>query len=308
MDQLTFMRSFVDVAKSRSFSEAARTRGISRSLVSRHVAELERAVGVRLVNRTARAVKLTSAGARYASFAERVIGEIDSEQAALRGMRDRLEGPLAIIGPKWIGCREIVDAIIAFSCQYPEIHVRFEVGGLSDSAYDVFDKGFDVALLIRQQARERNLALREIADLDFVLCASPIYLRRTGHPAKVTELDAHDCLVNTDYDVWHLQQAGRDVHLRISEPAYSSNTYVTLRKAALAGRGIAQLPLIHVAGHLADGSLERVLPGSEAPSRKLYALHLPGNQSQARVELFLDFIADWLSEESTALIAPARSA
>ena len=85
MDRLTLMRSFVGVTKSRSFSQAARALGISGSLVSRHVAELERDLDVRLVNRTARTVSLTEAGTRYADFATRIIDEIDHEEESLRG-------------------------------------------------------------------------------------------------------------------------------------------------------------------------------------------------------------------------------
>src|SRR5207302_9999824 len=107
MDRLTIMRSFVGVTKSRSFSQAARSLGISGSLVSRHVAELERSLGVRLVNRTARTISLTEAGSRYAEFAARVIDEIDREEAQLRGLRDKAEGTLAIISPKWVGSNDV---------------------------------------------------------------------------------------------------------------------------------------------------------------------------------------------------------
>src|SRR5258708_30212647 len=98
MDRLTLMRSFVGVTKSRSFSQAARTLGISGSLVSRHVAELERDLGIRLVNRTARAVSLTEVGTRYAEFAATIIDEIDREDELLRGERDKPERPLPVIG------------------------------------------------------------------------------------------------------------------------------------------------------------------------------------------------------------------
>src|ERR1700745_2477717 len=114
LDQLTIMRSFVGVTKSRSFSQAARQLGISGSLVSRHVAELERSLGVHLVTRTARPIRLPEAGSRYAEFAARIIDEIDREEAQLRGLRDKPEGQLAVISPKWIGSNDVGDAIVAF--------------------------------------------------------------------------------------------------------------------------------------------------------------------------------------------------
>jgi DNA-binding transcriptional LysR family regulator len=299
MDQLTVMRSFVGVTKSRSFSQAARTLGISGSLVSRHVAELERSLGVHLVNRTARTISLTEAGTRYAEFATRIVEEIDREEAQLRGLRDKPEGSLAVISPKWIGSNDVGDAIVAFAARYPKIHIRFEVGGMSERSYEFLDQGFDVAFHTRH-VRDCNLMLRKIADLKFTLCAAPSYLHRAGQPASPAELSDHDTLVNTNDPIWHLNQDGNELHLKMSEPVYSSNSYVTLRKAAMAGRGVAVLPIRLVGDELADGTLVTVLPECEVPDRPLYALHSPGTQTTARVRLFLDFVSDWFRKQAPA--------
>jgi DNA-binding transcriptional LysR family regulator len=299
MDQLTVMRSFVGVTKSRSFSQAARTLGISGSLVSRHVAELERSLGVHLVNRTARTISLTEAGARYAEFATRIVDEIDREEAQLRGLRDKPEGSLAVISPKWIGSNDVGDAIVAFATRYPKIHIRFEVGGMSERSYEFLDQGFDVAFHTRH-VRDCNLMLRKIADLKFVLCAAPAYLHRAGPPMQASELSDHDCLVNTNDPIWHLIEGGSELHLKMSDPVYSSNSYVTLRKAALAGRGVAVLPTRLVSDDLADGTLVNVAPDCEVPDRPLYALHSPGTQTTARVRLFLDFVSDWFRKQAPA--------
>jgi DNA-binding transcriptional LysR family regulator len=297
MDQLTVMRSFVGVTKSRSFSQAARTLGISGSLVSRHVAELERSLGVHLVNRTARTISLTEAGARYAEFATRIVDEIDREEAQLRGLRDKPEGSLAVISPKWIGSNDVGDAIVAFATRYPKIRIRFEVGGMSERSYEFLDQGFDVAFHTRH-VRDCNLMLRKIADLKFTLCAAPSYLHRAGPPLQAAELSDHDCLVNTNDPIWHLNSGGNELHLKMSEPVYSSNSYVTLRKAAIAGRGLAVLPMRLVGDELADGTLVTVLPDCEVPDRPLYALHSPGTQTTARVRLFLDFVSDWFRKQA----------
>jgi DNA-binding transcriptional LysR family regulator len=303
MDQLTTMRSFISVTKTGSFRQAARGLGISGSLVSRHVAELERTLGVRLINRTTRTVSLTSAGVRYAKFAERIIDDMEREQHALSGMHDKPEGPLSIICHKWIGSREVVDAIMAFSTRYPKIHIRFEMDGMAQRPYDFVDQGFDVAFVARQ-VRERNLALDKIAEFDFVLCASPGYLGRAGQPSQLSELAVHDCIVNTDYQIWHLRDAGHDMHVKINDPVYAANTYITLRKAALADRGIALLPLSFIASDLAAGSLVQVLPDSEVANRVLYALHLPFNQCPARVQLFVDFLTDCFRRRRSVRVLP----
>ena len=170
---------------------------------------------------------------------------------------------------------------------------------MSERSYEFLDQGFDIAFHTRH-VRDCNLMLRKIADLHFALCASPAYLHRAGTPMQVNELSEHDSLVNTNDPIWHLQHAGNDVHLKVSDPVYSSNSYVTLRKAALAGRGVAVLPICLVSDELADGTLVRVLPDCEVPDRPLYALHSPGSQTQARVRVFLDFVTEWFRKQAPA--------
>jgi DNA-binding transcriptional LysR family regulator len=148
--------------------------------------------------------------------------------------------------------------------------------------------------------------LRKIADLDFALCASPGYLRRAGAPTDISDLSEHDCLINTHDQIWHLRQDGHDVHLKIGNAVYSSNSYLTLRKAALADRGVALLPVRLIADELADGSLVDVVDGVEAPVRPLYALHSPGGQTPARVTMFLDFVSDWFRRQSPPAVRPLR--
>jgi DNA-binding transcriptional LysR family regulator len=114
----------------------------------------------------------------------------------------------------------------------------------------------------------------------------------------VGDVNEHDCLVNTNDPIWHLRPGGHDVHLKISDPVYSSNSYVTLRKATLAARGLSLPPIRLVAGDLADGTLVNVIPDCQVPDRPLYALHSPGGRTPARVRLFLDFVTDWFRRQA----------
>lgn len=292
MDRITVMRSFVCVAHSNSFVEAARALGISGSLVSRHVAELEKQVGIRLANRTARSVTMTDAGAKYAGFAARILEEMDEEDAALRGMRDKPEGPLSIICPKWIGNLDVGDAIAAFAVRYPKIQIRFEVGGMSDRPHEFLERGYDIAFHTKQ-VRDSGVMIKKFADLEFVICAAPSYVESAAALDTLGDLLNHDCLVHTNYPIWHLREQGRMVSVKLTDPAYISNSYLTLQKVALAGRGVAMLPIGPMAGELGDGRLVKVLPGIDVPSRSLYAIYAPGRHTLARVRLFLEFISDW---------------
>ncbi|MCI3243333.1 LysR family transcriptional regulator [Streptomyces spinosisporus] len=299
MDRLLLMRSFVTVAQLGSFSRAARTLNSSGSLVSRHVAELERQVGVRLVNRTARSVSLTEPGVRYAEFAARILKEIEAEDASIAQLNDRAEGSLGVVSPKWIGSLDLGDAIAAFSAEHPKICVRFELGGLSDRTYDFLDSGFDIALHTRD-LRDSGVRLRKITSLPFVLCASKEYVDRHGAPAHPNDLASHDCLVHVNEPVWRLGHGATSTLHKIRNVAYSSNSYLALRKAALLGRGIALLPERSAHDDLLSGTLQTLLPAHPAPERPLYAVYGPGQPTPRKITVFLEFLTRWFREHAVA--------
>lgn len=294
MDRFTIMRSFVAVVRLESFAGAARTLSISRALVSRHIADLEKQVGIRLVNRTTRSVTLTEAGKRYSQFAQRVLGEIAQEDASMAGLRDNAEGELSIISPKWIGSLDLGDAVAAFAVEHPRIHVRLELGGLSERTYNFIEEGFDIAFHTKH-LRDSSIVVKKVAPLQFVLCAAPGYLQSHGMPAEPADLKDHDSLIHVNDPVWHFTRAGKKIDFKSHRVAFSSNTYLVLQKAAIRGMGIALLPLRSIYQEIEDRSLLTVLPQYEVPERPLYAAYSPGRPLLRKVRVFLDFIADWFS-------------
>lgn len=295
MDRLLVMRSFVTVADKGSFSAAAKALGTSGSLISRHVADLEKQLGTRLVNRTARSVSLTESGVRYSEFARRILTEIDEQDEAIAQLHDRPEGTLAVICPKWIGSLDLGDAIAAFSVAHPKITVRFELGGMSDRTYDFLDSGFDVAFHTRD-LRDSAVRLKRVASLPFVLCAAPEYLKRHGTLEHVNELSEHDCLVHANDPVWRIGHGHASTLHKIRRVAFLSNSYIALQKAAVHGRGIALLPQRPVYDNLVDGSLVELLPDTPVPDRSLYAIFSPGERRPRKVQVFLDFLVGWFDK------------
>ncbi|BEL02435.1 LysR family transcriptional regulator [Actinoplanes sichuanensis] len=295
MDRILVMRSFVTVAKVGSFSGAAKQLGTSGSLISRHVADLEKQLGVHLVNRTARSVSLTEPGLRYSEFAQRILDEIDSEDARIAELHDRPEGPLSIICPKWIGGLDLGDAIAAFSVAHPKIAVRFELGGMSDRTYDFLDSGFDVAFHTRD-LRDSSVRLKRIASLPFVLCASDTYIARHGLLTDANDLSNHDCLVHVNDPVWRIGHGHSSTLHKIRNIAFQSNSYIALHKAAVHGRGIALLPSRSAYDDLVDGRLRVLLPELPVPSRSLYAIYGPAAQAPRKVEVFLAYLTKWFAE------------
>lgn len=298
------MKTLVAVAKMKSFNGAARSLGISGSLVSRHIAHLEKELGVRLVNRTARSVTLTEAGERYMAFAARILGEIAEEDASLAGLRERAEGTLSVVSPKWIGSLDLGEAIAQFAIDHPLINVRFEVGGMSDRTYNFIESGFDVAFHTKD-LRDSSVKVKKIANLKFVLCASPAYLARRSPLLTPRDLADHNCLVHQNDPVWHFKQGSRSERVKVlSHPVFTSNTYLVLQKATLRGLGVALLPLRPIYRDVLEGRLKVVLPDYGIPDRPLFAVYPPGKQPVRKVKVFLDFIQRWFKEHPMLELPP----
>ncbi|MFJ9541409.1 LysR family transcriptional regulator [Streptomyces sp. NPDC101225] len=301
MDRLLLMRSFVTVAQLGSFSGAARTLGSSGSLVSRHVAELERTIGVRLVNRTARSVSLTEPGLRYAEFATRILAEVEAEEAEIAHLHDRAEGQLSVVCPKWIGSFDVGDAIAAFAAEHPRIAVRFELGGVSERTYDFLDSGFDIALHTRD-LRDSSVHLKKIASLPFTLCAAEGYVKEHGSLAHPNDLAARDCLVHVNEPVWRLGLGAASTLHKIRNVAFSSNSYIALQKAAVQGRGIALIPQRSAYNDLISGALQVQLPHVAVPDRPLYAVYGPGRSVPRKITTLLEFLTQWFKDNPIPLI------
>ncbi|CAL9619704.1 HTH-type transcriptional regulator DmlR [Nocardiopsis dassonvillei] len=295
MDRLLIMRSFVTVSKVGSFSGAAKALGTSGSLISRHVADLEKQLGVRLVNRTARSVSLTELGVRYSEFAQRVLDEIDDEDASIARMHDRPEGTLSIICPKWIGSLDLGDAVAAFAVAHPRINVRFELGGMSDRTYDFLDSGFDIAFHTRD-LRDSSVRLKKVASLPFVLCASESYLKEHGDLTSPNDLAFHDCLVHVNDPVWRIGHGHESTLHKIRNIVFQSNSYIALQKAAVHGRGLALIPHRPAYDDLVNGDLRVLLPELPVPDRSLYAIYGPSQHTPRKVRVFLDFMTSWFAE------------
>jgi DNA-binding transcriptional LysR family regulator len=296
VDRITVMRSFVAVAKAESFSAAARAKGVSGSLISRHISDLEQQLGVRLVNRTARSVSLTQQGQRYYEFAAHLLDELDREDAAIRGQQERAEGVLAVVSPKWIGSLDLSEAVAAFARKYPMIEIHFDVGGMADRTYDFLDQGYDLAFHTRH-LRDSSVRVRKVATLPFVLCAAPQYLRRSPPLREPADLAQQACLLHHTNPVWHFHDGDKVQHHKVTHGSFTSNTYLILNRAAIEGLGVALLPLRPVLEDLRAGRLQRVLPDYTVPSRPLYIIYPPGLQAVKKFRVFLDFMADWFKRQ-----------
>lgn len=314
MDRLGTMESFVRVVRSGSFTVAASQLGLSRALVSRHVAALEERLGVKLINRSTRSLNLTDEGRAYLAFCERTLGDIEASERAIGRTRLEPAGTLKLAAPKSFGTTHVADAAVAFAKAQPRLQVSLVLEDVAFSRpYDFVERGLDLALRI-SSLRNASLIEMPIAMLDWTACASPAYLAGAGRLTAPADLSAHACLVHVNVApqdrIWRFEGPKGRVAVKVAG-AFFSNSALTLRKAALAGLGVAMVPRYAVADDLATGTLVTVLPRFKVAPRPLVAVYPRAAKVPPKVQVFVDFLTDWMGRRDVnhgGTRAPSRSA
>jgi DNA-binding transcriptional LysR family regulator len=309
------MESFVRVVRAGSFTTAASQLGLSRALVSRHVSELEARLGVRLLNRSTRALSLTDEGASYLEFCERVFRDIENSEQAM--VRTRLEpsGALKVLAPKSFGVAHLSDAVIAFAKVQPRLRVSLLLENTPyRGTYDFTGRGLDVVLCFSiprsSPGGERVVSLieRQIATLEWTVCASPDYLARAGAPRTPADLTEHACLVHVDTapndSIWRFEGPQGPVSVKV-RGAFFANTAAALAKAAVAGLGITVIPAYAVRDHIATGALVTVLPRYHVAPRPLLAVYPRTPTVPRKLQVFVEFLRTWMAEQDLDVVSAA---
>lgn len=231
------------VAQTGSFTGAARRLGISKASVSMRVAALERRVGVPLVRRSTRSLRLTEAGAHLLEAAQPAFASIEDSLSAVRDLSDEPRGTVRLTAPVALGRQYIAPLLTGFMKRYPEIHVHLE---LTDRFVNLTSEGFDLAIRHVSEPPENHVAW-PLCDTQSVLVASPAYLRRHGTPRHPVELSGHSCLLYPDRAgsaTWSFVAAdgGDEPTVVPVRGRFQANNSEVLREMALAGLGIALLP------------------------------------------------------------------
>lgn len=297
MDRFRTMESFVRVVRTGSFTAAADQLGLSRALISRHVSDLERRLGIRLMTRSTRALQLTEEGRAYLDYCETLFRDIEDKERSIVMTKTEPAGTLKLITPKSFGQLHLADAIIDFARAQPRLTISHILENISFRASEFAERGIDLALRFSPIAN-RTLVSQHIADMEWVLCASPDYLARAERLTKPSDLTHHPCLVHIhaapDDHFWRFEGPRGNVAARISGSFYS-NSALTLRKAALAGLGITLVPRYCVADDLGNGALALVLPRYRVPSRPLLAIYPRANPVPRKVQTFIEFLTKWIA-------------
>lgn len=293
MDKLASMRTFRRVVELQSFSAAANDQRLSNGAVSKQVAELEARLGVTLLTRTTRRLRLTDAGRAYYERCARILDDIEETELALGAHQATPRGSLKINCPMSLGLLHIAPLIPVFAERYPDIQLELV---MNDRRVALIEEGFDVALRAGDPLEDSSLIARRLQSIHRVLCASPGYLKRFGEPTTPEALAEHRCLLyslGTVPDVWRLGYAGKTIEQRVNATLIA-NSSIALREALLAGMGIALTPTFVVSADLKAGRLTEIMPTYRPPEQGLYILYPTSRYLSPKVRCFVDFMVDQL--------------
>ncbi|OYO32148.1 LysR family transcriptional regulator [Janthinobacterium sp. PC23-8] len=295
MDQLAALRALRRVVELGSFTAAGAALGISHSIVSRQIRQLEQRLGAQLLNRTTRRFALTAAGQEYYQASRTILDALDAADRAVTLHQAQPSGSLRINAPVAFGALELAAWLPAFTQRYRRLQIDLVC---NDRIVDLIDDGFDVALRLTRDLPDSTLVARKLASSRMLAVASPAYLARHSAPATPQDLLRHDCLLYglnlaEKPDSWVFYDASQAPHCVAVRGSLTANTGIALRTAALAGMGIATTAAFIVREQLASGELVQVLPGYTLAPRTLYALYPQGRHLSPKVRALIDFAVQW---------------
>jgi DNA-binding transcriptional LysR family regulator len=298
---------FVLLAKHSNLSATARALDMTPPAATKRLAQLERRLGVRLVNRTTRRVSLTREGEIYLQHASRILAEIREMEDQVSSSRAEPRGVLRVNATLGFGRTVIAPLVSAFAQRHPDVEVQLDV---TDRPVDLVEQGIDVAVRFGALPDSRLSARRLLSNRRF-LCASPGYLARFGTPQAPADLAEHRCIIhrqNDDaYGVWRFTRNRQTEAVKV-QGALSSNDGDIVLGWALDGHGILIRSEWDLAKYLETGRLQRVLPAYTLAPADLYVYYPSREHVSARLRAFIDFLAHHFETAAGGVKArPARA-
>jgi DNA-binding transcriptional LysR family regulator len=295
---LEALATFIEVVARGSFSAGARARGIPRPTATRHVASLEQELGVRLIERTTRAMQVTDAGADLQERARRILDEVRAARDAAAERRNELSGLIRISAPVEYGMSFLAPILSAFATAHPEVRLAVELAG---RRVDLVDERVDVAVRIGR-LRDSSHGVLRLGAVPFWLCASPKLLDGEPPLRKPEDLVGRRHLVFGSANrqrVWTFQSGGRTVDVPVGPGVVEANNHALLLAAAVDGLGFVRSPTFFAAPAIEAGRLRRALPRWRCPALPVNAVFRRGMETK-RIRALLDHMADSIERSNDA--------
>ncbi len=296
MDRLQAMTTFVAVVDSGGFASAARKLNLSPPVVTRAVAELEERLGLRLLTRTTRVVRVTDAGARFADDCRRILGDIEEAETAATGTNAAPRGTLTLTAPVLFGHLFVTPILVDYLQRFPEVDAQCL---FLDRVVNVVEEGIDVAVRIGELP-DSSLQATRVGRVRRVLVASPAYLKAHGVPQRPEALAEHTIISAsgvTPLPEWRFDDGGKPLLQRLHARMCSTSNDSAIAAAA-AGLGITRLLSYQVAAHVKTGALQIVLEAFEAAPLPVHVVHHEGRRATQKVRSFIDLAVQTLRADS----------
>ncbi|MFZ6769534.1 LysR family transcriptional regulator [Undibacterium sp. Di26W] len=295
MDKLHLMTVFVAVAEEDGFAAAARRLGMSPPAVTRAIAALEARLGVKLLNRSTRYVRVTEAGQRYLDDARRIIADVETADEATAGINAEPRGHLTVTAPVLFGKMYVMASIVDYLQRYPAMDVS---ALFLDRVVNLLEEGVDVGIRIGELPDSSMKAIR-VGQIRRVLCASPAYLAHAGQPQHPDQLRAHSMIAAssvTPMTEWRFSHQGQNLAFKF-KPRLTITSNDAAIEASLAGLGISRLLSYQVDVLFKTGQLIHLLPEYETAPLPVHVVHRENRYASTRVRSFVDLIVTQLREK-----------
>ena len=288
MNKFEELEAFVTVVDQHSFSNAGDKLGIAKSVLSRRVSELEKRLGVQLMQRTTRKLSLTDSGRHFYQRAVYLLADLDDAEQMVSDAQCRLSGSIKIALPLGIGISQFSRPIAEFMLLYPDIEISMD---LNDRQVDLVEEGVDLAIRAGDLS-DSSLIIRRLTNLAFAVCASPAYLEKNGWPKHPAELSEHQVLVYSNVQIgqqWGFNHEGKRIQPRVKYRV-SANNGELLASLASFGLAITSGPLFYLQDYINRGELVEILTDYPKPEAGIYAVYPPGRLISRRVKLLSDYL------------------
>ncbi len=297
VDRLLLMTVFVAVAEEEGFAGAARRLNMSPPAVTRAIATLEQHLGIKLLNRTTRYVRVTEAGQRYLEDAKRVIAAADEADESVVGLNAEPRGHIVVTASVLFGRLYVMSGIV----EYMKRYAQMEVSALFvDRVVNMLEEGVDVAIRIGELPDSSYRAIR-VGSVRRVLCASPSYLAQYGMPQSPESLAEHQMILarglNPSPEIKFVKN-GDALTVKVKPRLMVSDNDSAI-EAAVGGLGITRLLSYQIAPQLAEGTLKIILSEYEPKAVPVHVVHNEGRYTSAKIRTFVDLIAERLRAETS---------
>lgn len=289
MEIASQMILFANVVDHGGFSATARSLGLSPSAVSKQIGQLEDRIGVRLLNRSTRGLKLTEEGRLFYERSAAIADEVREAEALVMSMGERPQGTLQVAATVAFGKAQLLPLLPAFLAEHPDLRVKLE---LTDRTIDLSESEFDLAIRFTEQIEHMSVVTRKLASNKRLVCAAPAYIDAHGMPETLDDLEHHNCLRMSTVEHWNDWTFGRGADREVFHATgnFEANSADAVYHAALAGLGVARLSTYLVGPDIRAGRLVHLLPDHCDEEAEILAVYSDRRNLSPKIRSFIDFL------------------